>query len=196
MSRAVRPVRMMIDEEKAEILKAELFMYRLDSLSHNRNMLPVSIPESISSSGRIVEIINPLIEVAPIGIKWRFIELCSTLQRERITEESLSLESRIFNALSYLHKDYEMFIPLQSVADLVNANLPEREGLSNKTIGTIISKLGFKKQLYKSVTHVVWSEDVFKRLSRRYPLIQLETEPKQEEIAKWPYNSHPNVSEG
>jgi hypothetical protein len=201
MSRNIRPIPLQIEQEKIERLRAKLFLYRLRCLAENTGLIKVDVPEQYLTYGRIIEILYPLITVAPSDLKPRFYEYAASLEKERGIEEALSFEARVFNGLSKAHREHETFIPLQTVADFVNKNLSEKESLSNKAVGSIVSKLGFKKQYYKNRTHIVWNEAVFKRLERRYPK---DAEEQEVELKPFPgtvageqqhRNSHSNGEE-
>ena len=169
MSRNIRPIPLQIEQEKTERLRAKLFLYRLQCLAEERGIIQVDVPQEYLTYGRIIEILYPLITVAPLDLKPRFYEYVASLEKERGIEEALSFEARVFNGLIKAHRQYETYIPLQTIADFVNENLTEKESLSNRAVGSIVSKLGFKKRYYQNRTHIVWNETVFKRLERRYP---------------------------
>ena len=192
MSKNVRPIPLQIDELQGERLRAKLFMYRVGNLAVERGIQPIrDIPEEYLTYGRSIEILYPLIAVAPKNLKTQFFDYASFLRNERLEEDALSLESRVFSAIVAVHKKYEVLIPLNDVVDLLNLNLPEV--VTNRAVGAVVSKLGFYKRMYKNRTHIIWSETVYKRLIRRYPIEEM-TAPTIPKEIEW--NAPEGHSEG
>ncbi|MDH5691216.1 MAG: hypothetical protein OEY81_07305, partial [Candidatus Bathyarchaeota archaeon] len=172
MSRAVRHVNLHLDAEQIDYFRSRLFTYRLDCLSENSDiidMLQFSEKYKEITDGRLKELVFPLYEVAPTSCKELFAELLFKLRGELLEEEALSIEAIIFSALVTAHKERPL-IPLSDVATAVNELITSTaEWIDNKTIGHIISKLGFNKMRYKNRTHIIWDDNIAVRLLKRYP---------------------------
>jgi hypothetical protein len=170
MTRPSRPVKMEIDEEEAEKLRSQLFQYRLACLSNSISPVPVNVPEEYKTYGRNIEIVYPLITVAPENLKPQFYQLAGSLETQRMEEEASSLEASVFRALIAVHQlaGNEVFLPLAAIADHVNLHTESKMPLEPRTIAKVVEKLGFKRRRYKSLTHFEWNEAVYQRQLRRY----------------------------
>ncbi|MGA2308753.1 MAG: hypothetical protein ABSG57_04285 [Candidatus Bathyarchaeia archaeon] len=190
MSRKTREIKMTIDEDAILQLRNRLFSYRVRQLAANRNLI-LSADTFLNQirDGRLRELFHPLISCCPQSVIPLLVEYAVQLDTEKEQEEALSLEARVFNAVLKARQLNEDFIPLKAVAEIVNENLPLKEGFSNRAIGTYVAKLGFKKQIHKNRAHVVWDEKLITRLAKRYPIDKADDSPPEPE----PYDhyAHP-----
>jgi hypothetical protein len=173
MSRATREIENSMDEEIMDVLRAKLFTYRLNALAQNKETVIIRDFLSSVKDGRLKELFSPLIEVAPEKQRGLFVDCAIRTERERLEAEALTLESVVFSALASCRRD-RLLIPIKELADSININLSSGEPLSHKTVGSVVSRLGFNKQRKGDGVYVVWDADVFERLSKRYKLVEMQ----------------------
>lgn len=177
MSRATREIEQWIDVSEADTLRSKLFMYRLKSLADNAELLDMRGFELGNvKDGRLREIFHSLVMVTPSKIKPLFLEHAEKLDRARVQEEALSLESLVFSALVSVRDD-RLLIPFREITDRLNLSLLSGESLSSKLVSSIIKKLGFNKRRLSSGVHVIWDDNLAFRLSKRYQVIEIEKSP-------------------
>jgi hypothetical protein len=186
MSKKTREVEKWFDTEETERLRGKLFQYRLDALISNRqahsvfeNAQNVSMFKEVKD-GRIEEIALALYAVAPESVKPLFVKEAVKMENEDVQEEAVGLESIVFHALAQAHEISHQITPssltcvLADVVALVNRDVPMDEQFESKTIGSAVSRLGFKKRRISNITKIVWDEGLYQRLLKRYPLRQNE----------------------
>lgn len=158
-----KPPKIIIDEQRADIIRSELLYFRFSSL----NKLPITQPES--TSGRIIEIMTPLFTVAQIfkglnGIKTKISfdeitkilnEQVENMQTSRADEEHESYEAIILDAIEKLKNDNKREEPetirIREIAQRLNWIDDRDPDISKQTtreatikIGNILKAMGIK----------------------------------------------------
>jgi len=173
MSKAVRPVNLFIDEEKAQELRDMLLMYRFRNLGKNTE--PHN-PHSFLQNGffqnaRVIELFVSLLHVSPAdAIKEKLVECMKQITQSRLDEEQASIEARVFDAvLSCEHKVEKGKISTRAITEAFNEGLPEKEQVNSSFIGRKVSALGFEKcRLTGGVSGYFWDSKLVERLRKRY----------------------------
>jgi hypothetical protein len=182
MSKKTRELEKWFDEDETNRLRGKLFQYRLNTLTLNRqthsvfeNEQDVSMFKEVKD-GRIEEIALSLYAVAPESVKPLFVKEAVKMEIEDVQAEALGLESIVFRAIAQAHEITHQVTPtsvmfaLADVVTLVNRDVPIDEQFESRTVGSAVSRLGFKKARVKSLTKIVWDEELYQRLLKRYPL--------------------------
>ena len=164
MSKATRKIKTSIDLETSKRLQRMLLMYRFKMLSKEEEMEQPSV-----LTGRLRELFDPLIMVAPETAKNSIITQAKKIEEITAEEERTSDEAVVFKALYQIHEQKpQRKITIQDISNLVNENLGVDEQFSNVAIGMTLSRLGFKKTLYKGKRAIFWNAELAERLKRRY----------------------------
>lgn len=164
MSKATRKVETKIDFDRAERLRKMLLMYRFKMLSKREEL---ELPDVLT--GRLKELFDPLIMVAPPEAKQSIIGEAEKIREITEEEERTSDEAMIFKAVFHIHQqDEERKITIEDIGRLVNRPLGIDEQISNVSIGMTLSRLGFKKTLHEGKRAIFWSQRLADRLKRRY----------------------------
>lgn len=176
MSRAVREVRLFIDEEKAQTLRSQLLFYRFKNLGKN---IDYSASDFIKENGyfrnaRVIELFISLIQVAPtVDVKQRLLKCMRQITQSRLEEEQVSVEARVFEAILKCADRVENGkLSTQAVTEAFNEGLPEKEQVSSRFIGRKVSALGFEKCRVgeRGQAGFFWDEKLIERLKMRYSL--------------------------
>jgi len=164
MSKATRKITTKIDPEKAQRLRQMLLMYRFRMLSKDERVKP---PEVLT--GRLKELFDPLIIVAPDAAKQSIIDQAKKIEETTEEEERTSDEALVFKAV------YDIFqveqprkITIEKITRLVNENLAVDDQISNVQIGMTLSRLGFKRTLCNGKRAICWNRKIAERLVKRY----------------------------
>ena len=173
MSRAIREVRLFIDEEQAQSLRNQLLYYRFKNLGKNVNYSAVEFAEENGCfrNARVIELFISLIQVAPTEeVKQRLIKCMRQITQSRLEEERTSVEARIFEAIIKCKDLVENGkVSTRAVADAFNEGLPENEQVSSRFIGRKMATLGFEKcRLTGGTNGFYWDEILVNRLKLRY----------------------------
>ena len=173
MSKAVRKIRSKIDAQKAETLRNKLIMYRFLKMT-KKDIEP--LPDDLRLDGRLRELFEPLIIVAPERERPKMIAIAEKMQTIQKEDEELSIEANVFRAIvrTYRSSGKEGKIAIQDVANALNAGLSLREQFEPTTVGYLSSRLGFRKVRYRNQRCIVWDEQLVERLSQRYPISDVE----------------------
>ena len=164
MSKATRKIKTSIDLETSKRLQRMLLMYRFKMLSKEEEMEQPSV-----LTGRLRELFDPLIMVVPETAKNSIITQAKKIEEITAEEERTSDEAVVFKALYQIHEQKpQRKITIQDISNLVNQNLGVDEQFSNVAIGMTLSRLGFKKTLYKGKRAIFWNAELAERLKRRY----------------------------
>ena len=164
MNKAVRKINTKIDPERAMALRRKLLLYRFKKLSQKEKQ---EAPDVLN--GRLKELFDPLIIVAPEMAKNIIIAQAKKIEDERTEEEQASPESIVFKAILKVYRQTpDQKIVIDSISRMANENHPLEEMLSSVAVGRICSKLGFKRTLSNSKRAVFWNKDLAERLIRRY----------------------------
>jgi len=164
MSKAIRKIKTKIDEGQAEKLRKKLLAYRFKKLSEREAEEEPSI-----FTGRLRELFDPLIMVAPTVAKNTIIEQAKKIEELEKEEELASNEALVFKAiLEVYHRTQEKKITIKEIADVANKNLSLEEMLSSVSVGMHASRLGFKKTMSKGQRAIFWNHELAERLIKRY----------------------------
>ncbi|MGE5574634.1 MAG: hypothetical protein ACM3UL_00725 [Ignavibacteria bacterium] len=164
MNKAYRKIETVIDPAKAMVLREKLLLYRFRRLSEKET---VELPDALS--GRLKELFDPLIAVAPVSAKSAIIEQAKKIDETRQEEEQASADAIVFKATLLIFKDKQSIkIPIEAITDTANKNLAIDEMLTSVQVGRICSKLGFKRTLSGGKRAIAWNAELAERLKRRY----------------------------
>ena len=194
MSKAVRPIRLFIDEEQAQELRNQLLMYRFKNLNLNQHHQHMQFLEERShlNNARVLELFISLLQVAPTQtIKQRLTKAMKQIMQTRLHEEQTSIEARVLDAILQCQDKIENGkLATQTVTEAYNQGLPEKEQAKTSFIGRIISRLGFEKCRtgHKGLAGFFWDNNLIQRLKMRY-YPNLPSEPS-ETPAKHTKNIH------
>ncbi len=164
MNKAIRKINTKIDPERAMTLRRKLLLYRFRKLAEKDSP---EAPDVLN--GRLKELFDPLIIVAPPMAKNIIIAQAKKLEEERTEEEQASAEAIVFKAILKIYQHtQEQKIAIEKITIVANENHPLEETLSSVAVGKICSKLGFKRTLSNSKRAIFWNKEVTERLVRRY----------------------------
>jgi hypothetical protein len=164
MSKAVRRIDTKINEERAMALRRKLLLYRFRKLATKDRE-----EESDELTGRLKELFDPLIAVAPSSARTNIIAQARKIEKERTEEEQASAEAVVFKAILAIYRQtQEQKITIEQIAKVANEKRSLEENLSSVAVGRVCSKLGFKRTLSNSKRAIFWNKDVAERLVRRY----------------------------
>ena len=172
MSRAVKPVNLFIDEEKAQSLRNQLLQYRFKNLgkTENFNLAEFAKNNSFYRNSRVIEIFISLIQVAPNEeIKKKLKDCMKQITKSRLDEEQASIEATIFFTILRC-KPENGKISTQNIVDIYNLDLTEKEKVTSRFIGRKVAALGFEKCRVgsKGQAGFYWNEQLIERLNSRY----------------------------
>jgi hypothetical protein len=176
MQKATRPIKLIIDEEKADELRSKLLAYRFNNLGK-----PLPEPNLTSfTDGRVAEIMTPLLQVAPNDdVNKSLHSLAMHICGSRDVEEKTSIEARVL--LAFLRSKKHMRegrVSTRSVTGEFNRGLPEKEGVSTSFIGRKLKALGLQNaRMPSSKAGYYWNEDLISRLKKRYMLEPVSIHP-------------------
>ncbi|MCK4434469.1 hypothetical protein KAU92_03175, partial [Candidatus Bathyarchaeota archaeon] len=173
-SKAVRQIRLFINEEKAQELRDKLFMYRFKMLG--KNIDNSGMEEFFKTNGywqnaRVIELFISLLQVAPTEeIRQRLLTCMKQITQSRLDAEQASIEARVFDALLACEESVQKGkISTQAITDAFNLNLREKEQVSSRFIGRRVVGLGFEKcRLAGGPAGYFWDPELIERLRKRY----------------------------
>jgi hypothetical protein len=169
MSKAIKPVNLFIDEERAQELRNKLLMYRFKNLGKTTENIKLNGP---LQNARVIELFISLLQVAPSEeIRQRLLTCMKQITQSRLEEEQASIEARIFDAvLKCENKLEEGKLTTQAVADAFNDGLSEKEKVTSRFIGRKLRALGFEKCRVgnKGQGGFFWDNKLVERLKMRY----------------------------
>ena len=174
MSRAVRRVTLFMDEEKAQILRNKLLMYRFKNLGKASNdMITAFVNDNAGfRNARVIELFISLIQVAPTEeVKNKLTEHMKQITQSRLDAEQASIEARIFDAiLKSANKVDGGKISTQAITEVFNDGLTERDQATSRFIGRKVAALGFEKCRVggKGQAGFFWDATLVERLKARY----------------------------
>jgi hypothetical protein len=165
MSKAIREIKPEIDGEWAKAIREKLLAYRFKMLSKKE---PQEKPDILR--GRLRELFDPLIIVAPITEKNPIIQQAKKIEATLKEEEETSFESIVFHAIFKIHEDtQDEKITIANITKIVNEGLEMDEMLTNIRVGQVAKVLGFKKCLKGGGKRAIrWDKEVMERLIYRY----------------------------
>jgi hypothetical protein len=164
MSKATRELRADIDEEWAAAIREKLLMYRFKMLSQKERPEPPNLLK-----GRLRELFDPLILVAPLSEKDAISEQAKRIEATLKEEEETSLDSIAFKAIFKLHEETgDEKILIADIGKITNEALEVDEMLNSITVGMVAKRLGFKKCLKGHKRAIRWNNEIAERLAYRY----------------------------
>jgi len=171
MSKAVRQVRLFVDEERAQELRDKLLMYRFKKLGKNLETLD---PDGLSQNARVIELFISLVQVAPNPeIKQRLLTCMRGLARSQLEEEQAGIEARVFDAVQKCEDQVEDGkLATATVTEAFNEGLPEKEQATARLVGRKLRALGFERCRVgkKGQAGLHWDSRLVERLRIRYRL--------------------------
>ncbi|MEM3623551.1 MAG: hypothetical protein QXR76_07275, partial [Candidatus Bathyarchaeia archaeon] len=172
MSKAVRPVRLFIDEEEAQEIRNQLLMYRFKNL--NSNTPQINCLENggdCQGNARVLELFISLFQVAPSqAIKDNLEQAMKQIIQTRLNEEQTSIEARVLDAILKCEEKVENGkLAIQTVTEVYNEGLPEKEQITSRLLGRIVTRLGFEKCRtgQKGLAGFYWDTKTIERLKMR-----------------------------
>jgi hypothetical protein len=170
MCKNVKHVRLFIDEEKAQLLRNKLLMYRFRNLGRESEF-DVTLLNGEFSNSRIIELFVSLLEVAPTQeIRNRLIQCMKVLTQSRLDEEQTSTEAQVFEAILRSEEQIDAGkLSIRTVTENFNHFLPDNEQVTPYFIGRRIAALGFEKcRLGGGLRGFFWTKELVDRLKARY----------------------------
>jgi hypothetical protein len=178
MIKNTRPVRFLVDQAKAEKLRAKLSMWRFLKL-HKIFGEPcegcegcepfLEVPTALNfANGRLIELFQPLLAVANNGYE-NIVNYAKKVYDMRQLEEEVSVEAMILNALVDSESKVEDMVILTSdIAETLNKDIPKKEQFKNTTVGKIMRRLGFLPKHTRKGNGWIWNDSRVQLLRKRY----------------------------
>ena len=164
MSKAIRQIKTTVDEQRAKNLREKLLAYRFKMLTTKETQEAPNV-----LTGRLRELFNPLIIVAPTTEKSAIIEQGKKIETTLREEEETSLDSIVFKAIFKLHEETgDEKILIADIVKIVNETLEADEMLSSIAVGMVAKRLGFKKCSKGGKRAIRWTNEIAERLTYRY----------------------------
>ena len=171
MSKAVRQVRLFIDEEKAQELRDKLLMYRFKKLGKNLERLGL---EGLSQNARVIELFISLMQVAPTPeVRQRLLACMRGIARTQLEEEQAGIEARVFDAVQKCQDQVEDGkLATATVTEMFNEGLAEKEQATVRLVGRKLRALGFERCRVgkRGQAGLHWDSKLVDRLRMRYRL--------------------------
>jgi len=169
MSRAVKPVNLFIDEERAKELRNKLLMYRFRNLGKQTEEIELNGP---FQNARVIELFISLLQVAPSEeIRQRLLTCMKQITQSRLEEEQVSIEARIFDSVLKCESKLEDGkLTTQAITEAFNEGLPEKEKATSRFVGRKLRALGFEKCRVgnRGQAGLFWDTKLVERLRMRY----------------------------
>lgn len=169
MSKAVRPVNLFVDEDKAQELRDKLLMYRFRNLGKQTSDIRLS---DLVQNARVIELFVGLLQVAPSEeTRQRLLQCMKEIAQSRLEEEQASIEARIFDAVLKSETKVEGGkLTTQAVTEIFNDGLPEKEQATSRLVGRKLRALGFERCRVgnRGQAGLFWDSKLVDRLKTRY----------------------------
>jgi hypothetical protein len=180
MRKAVRPIKLFINEDRARTLRNKLLAYRFknmlsghEGLEGDSSRVGVGLEEfgSRLGNGRLAELFYCLWQVAPTEeLKTKIIDYAQNLGKERLEELAASDEGLCLNAIVKCFQTGKIthgLILIKDIADEVNRQLAYNETWTHRKIGSICSRLGFRKAMSRQKTTCIkWDKTLIESLKK------------------------------
>ena len=177
MMKNSRPVRFLVNQEKAQELRGKLLMWRFLKLhqllgnheGYEGNEPFREVPTALDfANGRLIELFQPLLAVANDGYENIVNYARKTYETSQLEEET-SVEAMILNALVDSEaKVEEKVILTMDIAETLNKAVPDREHFKNTTVGKIMRRLGFLPKHTMRGNGWIWNGSRVALLRKRY----------------------------
>jgi hypothetical protein len=196
MSKAVRQVRLFVDEEKAQELRDKLLMYRFKKLGKNLERLGL---DGLSQNARVIELFISLMQVAPTPeIRQRLLTCMRGIARTQLEEEQAGIEARVFDAVQKCQDKVEDGkLATATVAEVFNEELPEKERATVRLVGRKLRALGFERCRVgkRGQAGLHWDSKLVDRLRMRYRLPTSEVASVTSETSETSANTNQTIQE-
>jgi hypothetical protein len=194
MSRAVRQVRLFINEEKAQSIINKLLQYRFNNLGSKAAFPAEEFSKNTGiSNGRVIELFISLFQVAPSEeIRKGLLECMKQITQSRLDEEQASIEARIFESILKCRSQVKNSkLSTQIVTENFNDGLGEKDQVTSRLVGRRISGLGFEKCRVgdKGQAGFFWDDKLINRLEARYSSFVNKTTSETPETSETPVQS-------
>lgn len=173
MMKNVRPIKFLIDKQRALEIRNKLLVWRLLKISDISDISDSEI-EGIPSAlrfadGRIIELFFCLYQIANEG-KENILEYAKKTYEKRLDIEETSLEAEVLQYIVDLEPEVEnQFIETKAVANKFNEGRSDKEKWKTRSIGYLIRRLGFEpKRGTGGVRGWKWDSKRIEYLKKRY----------------------------
>jgi hypothetical protein len=175
MQRNTRPIRLRIDTHKAAELRGKLLLYRFRHLQNVDTSTASDATDAYlerrTRDNRLIEIFTPLMKVTDgMPTQERIIEAFVTIAKIRETEEQLSLEAVIVEAIVKSKDKLENGkLSISAITEVFNADRQEKEKWRADSVGRQVKKLGFEScRTSNGKRGIFWNETLFLKLQQRF----------------------------
>lgn len=171
MIKNTRPIRFLVDLDKAEEIRGKLLMWRFLMLREGceRSERFLEVPPALKfANGRLAELFQPLLTVANEGHE-NIVKYAKKVYEIRQLEEETSVEAMILNALmESKDKVEEKVILTKDIRTTLNVDIPKKEQFKTTTIGRIMRRLGFLPKHTRRGNGWLWNDIRVTLLQKRY----------------------------
>jgi hypothetical protein len=180
MTKNVRSIPRRIDTTEGLKLRSQLLMWRFKKIAQMKNSLTLEqrlagtelkatteYPGLEPLSGRTFELFYPLYYSAPPTARNNILEFAKELEETKLKAEKTELSSMIFEAILNLKDQaHRGLLLLKQIAQYINANQPPNYWITEKTIGSKCSQMGFEKTRVSQGTAIILNQQLIDRLKR------------------------------
>jgi len=185
MLKARRKVELLIDEKKAKELRGKLLEYRFNTLTAGElselcELFSGRAPPLKIDDGRLIELFTPLLAVANDGHE-TILKYAQKTYEIRQFEEKATEEAEMVEILTKCDlKDNRSIVLTKDLAERFNLNRSDKDKYSTRSIGWIMSRLGFVKMHTKIGNGWKMEEDRLRYLQQIYGIEPPSLEKVQE----------------
>ena len=178
MFKAARKIRFIMDLKKAQEIRTQLLLWRLEYLyesSESIESLTEDIPEPLKfADGRFAEKYYPLYMVSNEGQE-AIIEYAHKAFQTELDAEESSIEAEFTQTLQKCCDKVENGVmKTKDIREMFNVDRNENEKWKTRTVGSIIKRLGFqRKRAASGDSGFLWDKDVLNRNLKRYRLLDI-----------------------
>lgn len=181
MTKNVRRMPKLMDKQTGATLRSKLLMWRFKKLSQLKDRLTfkqkistlelkarTEFPELEKLSGRSYELFYPLLYCAPIqDIRKAIADFAIKLEEIKAREEKVELSSLVFEAIVKLqHKAERGLLYLRDITAYVNTTLDIEYQFGGRSIGKIVTQMGFRKTRRSRGIAVIIDQALIRRLRK------------------------------
>lgn len=180
MDKNSRKIRRKVDVKRGRVLKDRLTAFRARHLGE-----ALEIPDQLVNDGRLDDVVLPLHQIIRLcspDSEEEFVNYVKGVEAERKEEANTSLDAKVVEAVaacSHLVEGGKFLV--SDVTLEFNKELPEKERLSDRSIGRLLMRLGFKScRNNQGKMARRWDEARLIKLQERYCLETSETSDTSE----------------